>query len=109
MSDADAQKPVDLVIIAVCTDRGQHPMTMLGDIYIDPDGAIRVTDLIMFKGAAERRKHECVWFDSEYQVLYMRCVRCSPPREVRWGHKGVLEVAKAWAGTASSLDISSIP
>ena len=95
----------------VCTDKGQHPGTSLGDLTADPNGGmVRANFGFTYAELATRRKGECVWLDQlvrgrpEYRV-HMRCPRCR--RHVQWGHDRVVEyLPQLNAAGLVQLDIS---
>jgi hypothetical protein len=62
------------ICIIICTDKGQHPRTVLGSIDESLDRRQLEHLNAPFLGGiiAERRADECVWFDDRGR-LQMRC------------------------------------
>ena len=97
-----------------CTDKGQHPWTLLGDLTAALDGGmVRANMGAVYGVVADRRKDECVWLDhleqgkAEYRV-HMRCPRCG--RHVEWKHDRVVEVLTQFhAAALERFDLSSMP
>ena len=102
-------RPVALTI--VCTDRGQHSTTLLGELNLG--GMLRANGTHLSPREAERRKDECVWLEHvdedrpDYQVN-MRCPRCG--RHVEWRSARAIDlIGKLAAASVSRIDLSAIP
>jgi hypothetical protein len=91
-----------------CTDRGQHPWTLLGDLTISDGGLLRANVGAVYGVTAERRKDECVWLDDIRRPSYRahaRCPRCR--RHIQWrGEHARKIVESSTAAGRTQFDIS---
>jgi hypothetical protein len=101
----------------VCTEKGQHPSTTLGDLVSllrtswgapgSPPDSVQSNRKTSYHGTARRLMNECVWVNPGGRAN-MRCNRCG--RHVQWTPDKAKEIlAKLQAAGIAQLDISLIP
>lgn len=93
-----------------CTDNGQHPWTLLGDLSCPPRGLLRANMAFAYGEHMSLRVAECVWLDDIRRPDYranVRCNRCGRHKEWRGERARELLRDLAAAGV-SRVDLSSL-
>lgn len=95
----------------VCSDRGQHGLTILGDLSWR-DGLLRANQSAVYDQRVEKQKAQCIWLDwldedlAEYRV-HMRCPRCN--RHPQWTHDRAMKILLALSEAGQTrMDISHL-
>jgi hypothetical protein len=91
-----------LIIEVVCTDKGQHSLTTLGDLTFRPHHQLR-PNRIPLRGVAAKLTYECVQMDHLGRVN-MHCNRCERNPQLTPDN-----VEKLRAAGIAQLDISLLP
>jgi len=96
-----------IAIAIVCTDKGQHPETALGDLSIY-DGSVYANEVVVHREIADRQKSECVWIDLTDAAPFrvnMRCPRCR--RHLEWSYpESVGHITRLHEHGVNQLDMS---
>jgi hypothetical protein len=114
-------------ITVVCTGRGTHKLSVLGDVVVTDDGTI-MTGIGRFTNDVDgARKTKMARAASEHLVylrsnaeadptkpswtrLHMKCHRCTPQRHVLWRNDTAIENLRLIEGAGiHELDISALP
>ena len=95
-------------LVFFCTDKGQHPRTVLGNVLIDDDGELIANHEIYSHGSiGDARKHQAVQIDYRGRVR-IDCPRCK--RNIPWKPETAERVITAlFEQRIYELDISLIP
>lgn len=102
------------VVTVICTDRGQHGLTQLGDLTRLPDGTWAANVSHDYGPIADRQVDSCVWLngsgdqDDPMFRVHLRCPRCR--RHEQWaGSRARERLDLLQAAGVKQLDVSLIP